>query len=242
MQRKWGLAVALVTMLLSWSGVARAADHATLDQILQKHVKHGKVDYKGIKEQSAVQLGAFLRSIAGAKPAAMARKERLAFYLNAYNALVIKAVVERLPGITSVKKVKGFFDKVRHTVGGRKLTLNQLENDIIRPFFKDARIHFALVCAARSCPPLQARAFTGATLDRTLSRLSTSFINSRLGVRGAGDGMAISQLFNWYAKDFQQAAGSVGKYLARFHKQHARALAARDSFQYIKYDWGLNSQ
>lgn len=143
----------LILLLAIVPREAEAADHRAFDAILRAHVARGQVDYAAISKERKAALGAYLKMIAGAKPEALDSADRLAFYLNAYNALVIKAVVDRWPQISSVRKIDGFFDRLSYQVGGRQLTLNQLENRVIRPTFKDPRIHFALVCAARSCPP-----------------------------------------------------------------------------------------
>jgi len=232
-----------LTLLLSFA-VATPADaisHAPYDALLKKHVKRGKVDYAGIKETNHAALDAYVTAVGKARVGGMSKHAKLAFYLNAYNALVIKGVVDRLPNVTSVMKVKGFFDKHKHLVAGRRVTLNQLENEIIRPTFKEPRIHFALVCGARSCPPLRAAAFRASGLDGVLERLTRSFINGWYGVQVKGEAVKVSQLFKWYAKDFEQASGSVGKYLARYHKKHADRLA-RGKLGYLHYSWALNKK
>lgn len=232
-----------LTLLLDFTAAppAHAFSHAPLDALLKKHVRRGKVDYQGIKSTSQAQLDAYVAAVGKARIGAMSRQTRLAFYLNAYNALVIKGVVDRLPGLSSVMKVKGFFDKQRHLVAGKRVTLNQLENTIIRPTFKEPRIHFALVCGARSCPPLRAAAFRAAGLDGVLERLARNFINSGYGVQVKGDAVKVSQLFKWYAADFEQASGSVGKYLARYHKTHAERLPTA-KLGYLHYSWALNKK
>ncbi len=236
-----------LSLLLSLSIVAseahaEAPDHAPLDRILRAHVKGGKVAYSRIKASEGEALDAYLETVAGASLKGLSRNEKLAFYINAYNALVIRSVIRRLP-LKSVMKVKGFFDKARHKVAGRKITLNDLENKIIRPRFKEPRIHFALVCAAKSCPPLMGRAFAAKTLKRDLERLTRRFLNSRYGLVIEGGTVKASQLFNWYKQDFVDANGSVGKYLARYRKADA-ALLTREGLKvsHLKYDWSLNGR
>lgn len=134
----------------------------------------------------------------------------------------------------------GFFKELGHKVAGEVLTLDELEHKIIRPRFADARVHFALVCAAMSCPPLTASAFRGSSLDRVLDRLTRSFVNSWNGVRIQGDTVRVSQLFSWFANDFKRDAGSVGRYLARYHKSAGGRLARMTRFEHLPYDWSLN--
>ena len=232
----------LMLLLAGLPATALGFDHKPLDAILRAHVRGGRVDYAGIKARDADKLAAYVKAVGSASVSGMSKNAKLAFYLNAYNALVIKAVVDRWPGITSVMKVPGFFKSKRYKVAGRTVTLDQLENKVIRPTFKEPRIHFALVCAARSCPPLPSRAFSASGLDKTLDRLARSFINSSRGVQVSGDTIRVSRLFEWYAGDFVAAAGSVGKFLARYHKTHADKLKAATKLDYLNYDWALNKK
>lgn len=222
----------------------RTFDHGPFDRTLKAHVKRGRVDYAGIKKDKSksAELERYVKALGSASLSGMGKQDRLAFYLNAYNALVIDAVVKRWPKISGVMKVKGFFDKITHRVAGRRVTLNQLENKIIRPTFKDARIHFALVCGARSCPPLRSGAFKGASLEKVLDRLTRDFINSKKGVQvGPGDKVRVSQIFKWYAADFKKAAGSVPKYLARYRKQQSDRITQAGRLAYLPYSWSLNN-
>lgn len=228
-------ALALLTLLLA-APDAHAFDHSRFDAILKAHVRAGRVDYAAIKARAKADLDAYVTAVGGAKIDGLSRDAKLAFYLNAYNAMVIKAVVERWPNIESVIKVSGFFDGARYRVAGRSVTLNQLEKKIILPTFKEPRVHFALVCAARSCPPLRARAFAGRGLSRVLEGLTKRFVNSNRGVRMEGGRVSVSKLFQWYAKDF----GDVKAFLARYHDRHAAAIKAASSLAYLHYDWALN--
>ena len=144
MKRTTLLALGLV--LLSTTPAA-ALSHKPFDTILRTYVKNGRVDYAGIKANAKTNLDAYVKSLASASPGSSANAKK-AFYFNAYNAIVIKAVVDRWPEVKSVLKVPGFFKRLRYTVAGRKVTLDQLEKKVILGEFKDARTHFALVCAA----------------------------------------------------------------------------------------------
>lgn len=227
--------------LLALPGDAQALSHKPFDKILRTYVKNGRVDYGGIKAKAKAQLDAYVAALGKAR-AGGSRHAQKAFYFNAYNALVIKAVVDRWPNVTSVLKVPGFFKRIKYKVAGRSVTLDQLEKKLILAKYKDARTHFALVCAARSCPPLRSRAFSARGLDRVLDGLAKRFINGRNGVVRSGGGFKISKLFEWYAADFVAAEGSVGKYLAKYHQKHADKLRAASSFSYLRYNWALNKK
>lgn len=240
---RWVVVLPLLVGLLSSAQPANAAgfDHAPLAAILKATVRAGRVDYAGLKAAHEPKLRAYLAAVAKAKPAGWTRDAQLAFYLNAYNALVLGAVVERWPSISNVLKVKGFFDRLKYPVAGRKLTLNQLEKQVILKKFGDPRIHFALVCAARSCPPLRAAVFSAKGLSGRLDQLTRAFINSRSGVKKSADGFHVSTLFQWYAKDFAKAGG-VAKFLGKYHGRHGAELAAATKFAYLPYDWSLNKR
>ena len=219
---------------------AKPKGTAAYNAILKQYCRGGRVDYAGIHGGAKQQLDDYVKYI-GSRGLPGGRDAKLAFYINAYNAITIKMIVDRWPNIKSVMSVPGFFKAKRNRVAGRMLTLDQLENKVIRPTFKDARIHFALVCGARSCPPLRCAAFYGGGLQRTLEGLARRFINGRLGVRLDGDRVRVSKLFEWYGKDFVDAAGSVGKYLAKYHKTAADRLpTAKIEFQ--PYSWALNKK
>lgn len=231
--------LALATLHLLASPLAQAFDHGAFDALLGKYVKRGQVDYSGIKSSAKSELDQYVGRLASAKVSGLTKNAQLAFYLNAYNALVIKSIVDRLP-LSSVMKSDGFFKKNQHKLAGKSLTLDQLENSLIRPQFQDARVHFALVCGARSCPPLGPRAFSPATVQADLDRLTRRFVMGS-GVKIQGQQVEISKLFQWYASDFEKAAGSVGKFLARYRKADAERLSA-GKFTYLAYSWVLNGK
>ena len=241
MMKLKSISIAALSVVLL-GGPAFAFDHAAFDALLRTHVRDGRVDYAGIKARAAKPLDAYLSAISRADLRGLSREAQLAFYLNAYNALVIGEVVRRWPGIRSVKSVDGFFDRQRHTVAGASATLNDLENKIIRARFNDPRIHFALVCAARSCPPLTSSAFEPKTLGRTLDGLARAFIRSPSGVQVVGGEVRASRIFDWYAVDFQKSAGSVLAFLARYHPLGKQLADGKHRLSFLDYDWALNGR
>jgi hypothetical protein len=176
------------------------------------------------------------------------RNARLAMWCNAYNAnvLVLAHRASRRSGFVSVEKEAGFFDGQTVTVAGRSVTLNDLENKLIRPL-GDPRIHAALVCAARSCPPLRNEPFDPAGLDEQLDDQCRRWINDPSRNRAAGSSLALSRIFQWYGQDF---TGPPHDGVAGFVKRFAapdgaigRLLAedADPSVTFLEYDWTLNS-
>ena len=219
--------------------VGSALDSSPWDRVLQAHARRGGMDYDGLKNDAeAMQsLDGFLQSVA-----TMNESEPLSSWLNAYNAIVVKSVVERYP-IRSVKDVDGFFDGVQHRVAGRQRTLDEIENRIVRPRFEDARVHVALNCGAVSCPPLHPRAFRESNLDRTLDRLARSWIGSGRHVRIADGSAQVSELFFWFAADFERDAGSVRAWIDRYDETNRLTSVPADAeLGRIAYRWALNDR
>lgn len=211
-------------------------DHSQWNQLLQQHVNaSGKVDYAGLRQQQD-QLDAYLDKLAQAVPGKdWSRNTALAYWLNAYNAFTIKLILDNWP-VQSIKNIGNGnpWDDQWIELAGKNYSLNQIENDIIRPRFKDPRIHFAVNCAAVSCPPLHNRAFTAADVDRTLEQLTRSFINnSRFNTISASTA-TVSKVFDWYGQDF----GTLHEYLDRYAEA---SVTADTEIQFKDYDWALNN-
>lgn len=235
----------LIALTLALPALASAADadHSKFDALLKAHVKGDKVDYKGFVDNADFK--AYREMLAATDPATLPDdKARLAFWINAYNASTIAGVLEHWPAIKSVADPYpdyGFFKRAEYTVGGKKYSLNDIENEIIRKRFKEPRIHAALNCASISCPPLAPYAFTAAKLDGQLQAVFVAFANDpqRNQIDPATGAVKLSQIFNWYGGDFQP---SVQQYLAPFVKDEAKKKALIDAkaVEFLPYDWSLN--
>jgi len=227
----------LALVFLALPAAAASTPEAEWDALLAAHVSGGRVDYDGMARDRA-RLDRYLAWVADA-----GRKPELHFYLNAYNAAVVASVLRRGKP-PKVLDIKGFFDGEKHRIAGEDLTLNDLETKV-RKRFMDPRIHFALNCAAKSCPPLYGRAFEPATLQKVLEDLTRRFLDGP-GVRADANTktVAVSKLFEWYKDDFVAKEGSVEKYLARLVTEPGRraALAAGHKLVFQDYDWTLNKR
>ena len=213
------------------------------DALLQKYVTPTGVKYKAWHGSSSdrAALGKVINKIATQNVSTMEKEEKLAFYLNAYNAWILHRILQDYP--TDGPGGGGFFGRNRFfksdalKVAGSRISFTDLENEIIRPKFKEPRIHFALNCASRSCPPLNAEAFRKETLDTTLTRLATAFVNDNpngVQVVKGGKKVLLSKIFDWYEDDF---AGGQVAYINKFRKSKLSGKA-RVSFQ--DYHWTLN--
>ncbi|AKD05708.1 hypothetical protein PKOR_13275 [Pontibacter korlensis] len=216
---------------------AKTDFYTLLSSLLQRHVQQGQVNYKSL-QQDKNKLQQLVKQIANYNLKGAGEAEVKAFYLNAYNLLVLQQVLENYP-LKSVMDVEGFFDKKKHLVAGQSLTLNELEKQKLMKPFQDARLHFALVCAAKSCPPLLNQAYTPDRVEKQLQEQTVRTLQSSefIRVQPASKRVLVSEIFSWYKDDFLREAPSIAGYINRYRKT---ALPARYSLGYYNYDWKLN--
>jgi len=201
---------------------------------LQKHVTNGTVDYGAAKTDASLQVLIKIISEAELNNASSATKQ--AFYINAYNLLVINSAAQAYP-LESVMDIPGFFDRKKHTVGGKKLTLNSLEKDYLLKPYGDARYHFVLVCGALGCPPITDFAYTPQQLEAQLEQQTRLALNDPNFIRVSGTNAGLSQIFNWYTKDF---GGSKKTVLEFINSYRSSKIPSTAKVNYYKYDWKLN--
>ncbi len=211
--------------------------HDAWDKLLQQYVTaDGKVNYGGLKKDKA-KLEAYLKTLEENPPQdGWSRGEKMAFWINAYNAATIKLIVDNYP-VSSITKLEGGkpWDVKRVKIGGKAYSLDAIENDILRPQFKDPRIHFAVNCAAQSCPPLLNRAWTAANLESNFEKQAKAFINNSRFNKISAKSVQVSKIFEWYGSDFGNLVTYLNKYATT--KINAGAKVA-----FLEYDWALNQQ
>lgn len=212
--------------------------HDQWDVLLKKHVtSSGKVNYAAMKSDLK-DLEAYVTYLESfASQDGWTRNERLAYWINLYNAATVRLICQNYPiaSITNLNGGKPWDDKIVQ-VGLKAYTLNDIENKIIRPVFKDARIHFAVNCAAKSCPKIMNSAFTASALNRQLDKQTTSFINSSENNIQA-DKIEISKIFDWYGSDFE--SGNIIDFLNIYSNITINKDA---SIVFKAYNWDLNKQ
>ncbi|MCP9472957.1 MAG: DUF547 domain-containing protein [Nitrospira sp.] len=217
--------------------------HKDLDAVLRSAVRDGYVDYPAI--QVDPRFDSYVTDLNRIDPQSLASEaDRLAFWINAYNAFAIRGILNG----SSPRPYIGwyrYFKARTHMVGGREITLSDLEHGILRKRFREPRIHFAIVCASLSCPKLQSYAFRGDLLDEQLDAAARSFVNDP--DRNRFDRQAkvarLSKIFDWFEEDFAAAAGSVLAYVSRYviDRELVRELSEhRYRVEYLDYDWSLN--
>ncbi len=235
------LAVSVLGVVLSSASRLRALDdgmlHRPLDEILGGYVDDsGKVAYRRLERESAAKLRDYLAGLSEVDPASLGRSARIAFWINAYNAHVINGVLNgySAEGLLARKR---FFSWYSFRLAGADRTLSEIEHEILRAEFDEPRIHFALVCASTSCPILRREAYRGAQLDEQLQDQARRFITDPARNRIGPGEVALSKIFDWFAEDFEKAAGSVVQYVRRY-----RPVPEAVEVSYLDYDWSMNAQ
>jgi len=206
------------------------------DVFFSTHVAHGKVAYKDIKASPAAleELIEMTKAISVSKDKAM---EYQAFWINGYNLLVIKGIVDNYP-IKSPLDVSGFFDKKKYSIGGKSITLNDIENKLLRGNFpNEPRFHFVLVCAGLGCPPIIKQAYLPSTLDAQLERQTQLALNRSDFIKVNKNKVKISQIFEWYKNDFTLNGKSVVDFINMYKTEK---LSDNIKVSYYPYDWTLN--
>lgn len=236
---RWIVSIAIV---INVAVAGNAPDYALWDELLMQNVRNGFVDYDGLNQDP--RFLDFVAQVGNADPGAVKTKDDgLMFYINAYNALAIKGILDDSSPATRFGRNR-FFKRDKHLVMGEKISLFSLEHEKIIPI-GDPRIHFSIVCASLSCPRLSSRAYLLENIDNQLHDATRDFINDPTRNRFDLERRIafISVIFKWFEEDFQKAGGSVQQYLARFVNDARVQDALRlDEFElrYEEYDWNLN--
>ncbi|MCS7037037.1 MAG: DUF547 domain-containing protein [Saprospiraceae bacterium] len=250
------LLIALLAVLTVWFTCAncrairrdvdsRPVSHERWDALLRKYVSpEGLVRYRDFLRDSA-ELNAYLRLLESAHPneKTWTRAEQMAYWINAYNAYTVQLILRHYP-VSSIKDIKSGIAFVNSVwdikfirIQGYEYDLNNIEHNILRPVFKDARIHAAINCASYSCPPLRNEAFLAERLDAQLDDAMRRFISDPLRNRIGPDKAEVSKIFSWFSGDFERDAGSVRAYLNRYL---STPIGPHTPLTYLDYNWALN--
>ena len=233
---------------------------------------NGMVHYEGLKTNPA-SLDSFLESLKSIDPATVQQwtdKEKIAFWINAYNSLTLKAIIDHYPiqsrwGASllypknSIRQIKGVWDKLQFVAMGQETTLDNIEHNILRKKFNEPRIHMALVCAAISCPPLRNEPFIAETLDDQFKNQTLRFLAdpNRFRIAREENRVYLSPIFKWFGEDFVKTYATLDGFAG--HSDAERALlhfiaghlnekdpeyleTGKYSLKYLDYDWSLNEQ
>jgi len=222
--------------------------HRALGAVLSAHVREGVVDYPALKQDGSA-LARYLGTLEGVtrdQLAAFTRDQRLAFWINAYNAYTLKLVLDHYP-VESIRKIGRFWEspfKIRfiplEKIRGERISLDVIEHEVLRKAFQDPRIHAAIACAARSCPLLRDRAYTALAIDSELDQAMKGFLADPSKNRWdpATRTLGLSSIFDWFRQDFEKdgpLAGFVARYLDL-------PPGGEPRIQFLDYDWSLNGR
>ena len=214
--------------------------HQVWDRLLKGNVNEiGEVDYKGFYKNQK-ELDAYLQLLSESVPdESWERAEAMAYWINAYNAFTVKLILNTYPveSIMDINDGKAW-DLKFFELGGEKYSLNQIEHEILRPTYQDARIHFAVNCASFSCPILLNQAYTAENLEKLLDQQAQYFINNIDKNSISADKVEISKLFEWYAEDFTKE-GSLIEFLNQYSNTQINPSA---KVEFKEYSWKLNEK
>ncbi len=220
--------------------IASDALHLPFNQLVGEHVNNGVVDYPAMKADPRFE--SYVASLAEVDAKQLpSREEKLTFWINAYNVLAIKGIIDGRSPDSFFGRV-GYFKLAKYEVGGHSISLYDIEHEILRPM-GEPRIHFAIVCASQSCPALPSQAYFAEQLEDQLQASAFAFINNPTRNDFSGKPIYLSKIFDWFDQDFSSQAGSVQKYLAAYvtSPELKQQLAAEQlSPKFLDYSWALN--
>ena len=254
-----GLGLAVLASLATPLSAQGQNYDAVYNKLLQSYVSMGsdgitRVDYARWRANTADRkaLDSYIIEMSARKPSGMARAEAFAFWGNLYNAITLKVILDRYP-VASIRDIKSdnWFDpkaytgpwrQERVTVEGKRLSLDNIEHDIMRPTLKDPRVHYIVNCASYGCPNLMNRIWTAATLEADLDAAARAFINHPRGITVLANGnLKVSSIYKWFIADF---GGNDAGLIAHFRQYTGPALAQRltatTRIAEDDYDWSLN--
>ncbi len=211
-------------------------EHQIWDDLLKKYVSStGQVDYKNIRNHRAI-LDQYLKQLKqNPVQDSWTKPQQLAYWINAYNAFTVDLIIRNYP-LKSIMDMEKPWDQKFIQLGDRSYSLNEIEHEIVRPSFNDARVHFAFVCAAVSCPKLLNIAYLPQKLDQQLDAQTRYFLNTSGKNQLSPNLVKVSHLFDWYAEDFT----SQGTLIEFLNKYSSQEISAGAKVEFLEYDWELN--
>jgi hypothetical protein len=228
-------------------------DHSAWGAFLGKYLVESedginRVAYGKVSDEDLASLGGYIEHLEAQPVSKLNRDEQRAFWINLYNALTVKVILDHYP-VDSIREIKispglfssGPWGKKLASVEGEELALDDIEHRVLRPIWKDPRIHYAVNCASLGCPNLQPVAFTAANTDELLERAATQYINHPRGVWFEGGKLKVSSIYKWFMSDFGGNHKGVIEHLKKYAAPElSRSLEEEKRFRGHAYDWSLN--
>jgi len=199
-----------------------------------------RVAYDAVDPPGRALLDRYIADLAGVSPDTLHRTEQLPYWINLYNALTVRMVLENYP-LDSIRDIDDPWSRPVVTIDGQELTLNDIEHRIIRPIWRDSRIHYLVNCASIGCPNLPPEPLTAANYDERADQAAREFINHPRGVRFEQNRLILSAIFDWYAEDFGEDRSALLEHLMAYaHGDTANQLRGYRGRIRYRYDWSLN--
>lgn len=227
-------------------------------ELLNQYLQNGFVDYRSIRESPGLLQQAFeeFQLVEEGVFQKWGVNEQKAFWVNAYNLAVIKIITDHYPlgkGLTwkalaypsnSIQQIPDVWDRKVIRALGKERSLNEIEHEILRKEFKDARIHFALVCASLGCPVLRSEPYDGAKLDSQLNDQVRTFLTTVQKARydKDSDALYLSPIFKWFRMDFEPLGGALGFVSRYWPSAESKSMSAKTQIKWLDYDWSLNEK
>jgi len=234
------------------AGDTRTIDHGAWDQLLRKHLdtKHpsgiNRMNYKAVAPEDRKGMEEYLQRLQAVAISGYNRTEQSAYWINLYNAYTVKLILDNYP-VVSIRKIRpsflalGPWDNKLISVEGEKLTLNDIEHRILRPIWKDSRVHYAVNCASLGCPNLAGVAYTAENLDRVLTEGAVAYVNHPRGASIQNGRLKVSSIYEWFQSDFGGTWIGVRQHLKQYARgEQAKQLETFDGPIDHGYDWSLN--
>lgn len=235
--------IIIVALILLGGFSAKAQNLDTFfkqaDAFFKANVLSGKVAYDAIKKDRS-SLDEVLKTADGISVTKSDTKDYQAFWINAYNLSVIKGLIDNYPSKSPLDD-KGFFDKTKHSLGGKSIVLNDIEHKLLRAQFKDPRFHFVLVCGAVGCPPLISKAYMPNTLEAQLQKQAELALNGTYFIKINAKKKRVegSKILEWYKEDFTMNGKTEIEYINTIREEK---IPADYKLTYFEYDWRINKQ
>lgn len=237
--------ILVVVFSFSFSALSFDHGHKSWDLFLKENIifdsKQTLVNYKKVKTNTK-KLDVYIRELQGLSVkefSSFSSDEKLAFWINAYNAFTVKLIIDHYP-VKSIKDIGSFFSspwsKKFIPLFNKQYSLDQIEHETIRKNFKEPRIHFAVNCASIGCPSLYHRAFVSSRLEQQLETVTKQFLSNTNKNRLVANKLKLSKIFDWYGEDFVKSDGSVLAFARKYLQ-----LPAKIKVEFNDYDWKLNS-
>lgn len=245
-------------------------DHTLFDGVLKKHVENGSVDYQALLKDRT-DFDRYLSKIANVKREDIngwTRQQKLAFWINAYNALTIDMVLRHYPidkpdpttpyPLGSIQNIEGVWDQLGWKIAGGNISLNYIEHEVLRKQLKEPRIHFAIVCATRGCPTLENRSFKADTVEKRFEQATRNYINHdhKIKIDVEKKIVYLSMVYHWFGEDFlpfsdtplftgrsPKEKGALN-FIYRYVPTGQKKFLENNNFtvEFIPYDFGLNEK